>query len=62
MGEQQVLRTRSGALSLSAKLYDVEDATSASESWTETYATAEIVGYNGTPRVKVGREWLLRQK
>jgi nicotinate phosphoribosyltransferase len=32
------------------------------ESWSETYATADIVAYNGTPRVKVGREWLLRQK
>jgi len=32
------------------------------ESWSETYATADIVSYNGTPRVKVGREWLLRQK
>jgi nicotinate phosphoribosyltransferase len=30
------------------------------ESWTETYATADIVAYDGTPRVKVGREWLLR--
>ena len=28
--------------------------------WTETYATADIVAYNGKPRVKVGREFLLR--
>ncbi len=31
------------------------------ERWTETYATADIVSYNGVPRVKVGREFLLRQ-
>ena len=29
--------------------------------WTETYATADIVEYGGVPRVKVGREFLLRQ-
>jgi|TARA_R110002072_G_scaffold49277_33_gene134068 nicotinate phosphoribosyltransferase len=28
--------------------------------WTETYATADIVEYDGEPRVKVGREFLLR--
>lgn len=28
--------------------------------WTETYATADIVSYDGVPRVKVGREFLLR--
>ncbi|MFC0407781.1 beta/alpha barrel domain-containing protein [Roseomonas elaeocarpi] len=28
--------------------------------WTETYATADIVAYDGVPRVKVGREFLLR--
>lgn len=32
------------------------------ESWHETYATADIVAYDGAPRVKVGREWLLRRK
>jgi nicotinate phosphoribosyltransferase len=32
------------------------------ESWSETYATADIVAYDGVARVKVGREWLLRQK
>jgi len=31
------------------------------ENWHETYATADIVAYDGTPRVKVGREWLLRK-
>jgi nicotinate phosphoribosyltransferase len=30
------------------------------EIWSETYATADIVEYDGTPRVKVGREFLLR--
>jgi nicotinate phosphoribosyltransferase len=31
------------------------------DKWTETYATADIVEYNGVPRVKVGREFLLRK-
>lgn len=31
------------------------------DKWTETYATADIVEYSGTPRVKVGREFLLRK-
>jgi nicotinate phosphoribosyltransferase len=30
------------------------------ESWSETYATADIIAYNGKPMVKVGREFLLR--
>jgi len=30
------------------------------DSWSETYATADIVEYDGTPRVKIGREFLLR--
>jgi nicotinate phosphoribosyltransferase len=30
------------------------------EIWSETYATADIVAYDGEPRVKVGREFLLR--
>ena len=30
------------------------------ESWSETYATADIVAYDGVPRVKLGREFLLR--
>lgn len=30
--------------------------------WSETYATADIVAYDDTPRVKVGREFLLRRK
>ncbi|MEE8443711.1 MAG: nicotinate phosphoribosyltransferase [Alphaproteobacteria bacterium] len=29
--------------------------------WSETYATADIVEYDGTPRVKLGREFLLRR-
>jgi nicotinate phosphoribosyltransferase len=29
--------------------------------WTETYATADIIAYNGEPRVKVGREFLLNK-
>lgn len=31
------------------------------EAWGETYATADIVAYDGQPRVKVGREFLLRR-
>ncbi len=31
------------------------------DSWHETYATADIVEYDGKPMVKVGREFLLRQ-
>ena len=31
------------------------------ERWSETYATADIVAYDGVPRVKVGREFLLRK-
>lgn len=30
------------------------------ELWTETYATADIIAYDGVARVKVGREFLLR--
>ncbi|MBC6439922.1 MAG: nicotinate phosphoribosyltransferase [Rhodospirillales bacterium] len=30
------------------------------DTWSETYATADIVAYDGNPRVKVGREFLLR--
>ena len=29
--------------------------------WSETYATADIISYNGKPRVKSGREFLLRK-
>jgi len=31
------------------------------DTWTETYATADIVEYDGIPMVKVGREFLLRR-
>lgn len=31
------------------------------ERWSETYATADVVAYDGQPRVKVGREFLLRE-
>jgi len=30
------------------------------EMWSETYATADIIAYDGKPMVKVGREFLLR--
>jgi nicotinate phosphoribosyltransferase len=30
--------------------------------WTETYATADIVAYDGVPMVKTGREFLLRKR
>lgn len=32
------------------------------DDWRETYATADIVAYDGKPRVKVGREFLLQQR
>jgi nicotinate phosphoribosyltransferase len=31
------------------------------DTWSETYATADIVSYDGEPRVKIGREFLLRR-
>ncbi len=31
------------------------------ENWHETFATADIVAYDGAPKVKVGREFLLRR-
>ena len=31
------------------------------DSWHETYATADIVEYDGVPLVKLGREFLLRR-
>ncbi|MCK5622658.1 MAG: nicotinate phosphoribosyltransferase, partial [Alphaproteobacteria bacterium] len=30
--------------------------------WSETYATADIIEYDGKARVKVGREFLLRRR
>ena len=32
------------------------------ETWSETYATADVVAYDGEPRVKIGREFLLRER
>ncbi|MEQ8666940.1 MAG: nicotinate phosphoribosyltransferase [Rhodospirillales bacterium] len=32
------------------------------DKWTETYATADIVDYDGRPSVKVGREFLLKKR
>ena len=32
------------------------------ETWSETFATADIVSYDGVPRVKLGREFLLRRE
>jgi nicotinate phosphoribosyltransferase len=32
------------------------------DNWHETYATADIVAYDGEPMVKVGREFLLRKE
>jgi nicotinate phosphoribosyltransferase len=32
------------------------------ETWAETYATADIVAYDGKPMVKAGREFLLRKR
>lgn len=32
------------------------------QNWSETYATADIISYDGVKRVKTGREFLFRQK
>ena len=32
------------------------------ENWTETYATADIIDFDGVSRVKVGREFLLKRQ
>jgi nicotinate phosphoribosyltransferase len=32
------------------------------EIWTETYATADIIAYDGKPMVKLGREFLLKKR
>ena len=32
------------------------------ELWSETYATADIIAYDGVPMVKAGREFLLRNR
>jgi len=32
------------------------------ELWSETYATADIIAYDGIPMVKAGREFLLRKR
>ncbi|MEE1557477.1 MAG: nicotinate phosphoribosyltransferase, partial [Alphaproteobacteria bacterium] len=32
------------------------------DDWRETYATADIVAYDGEPKVKVGREFLLQRR
>jgi nicotinate phosphoribosyltransferase len=32
------------------------------ELWSETYATADVVAYNGEPRVKIGREFLFADR
>ena len=31
------------------------------ENWSETYATADFIDYDGVARVKVGREFLLQK-
>jgi nicotinate phosphoribosyltransferase len=31
------------------------------DAWSETYATADIIAYDGVPRVKLGREFLFRR-
>ena len=32
------------------------------EIWAETFATSDIIDYDGVPAVKVGREFLLKNK
>jgi nicotinate phosphoribosyltransferase len=46
--------------SVSAPINVVGTGSYLPEKWTETYATADVIEYDGQPRVKVGREFLLR--
>ena len=32
------------------------------ELWSETYATADVIAYNGEQRVKIGREFLFPER
>ncbi|TAN45854.1 MAG: nicotinate phosphoribosyltransferase, partial [Rhodospirillales bacterium] len=32
------------------------------EVWSETYATSDIIAYDGVPKVKIGREFLLAKR
>lgn len=32
------------------------------DNWSETYATADVIAYDGVPSVKLGREFLLKNK
>jgi nicotinate phosphoribosyltransferase len=32
------------------------------ELWSETYATADVIAYDGAPRVKIGREFLFPER
>ncbi|MGB8181846.1 MAG: nicotinate phosphoribosyltransferase, partial [Stellaceae bacterium] len=51
------------AMSIAAAPIDVVGTGSyLPDSWNETYATADIVEYDGVPLVKIGREFLMRKK
>jgi len=49
------------ALILNAPIDMVGTGSFLPESWPETYATADIVSYDGRPSIKVGREFLLQK-
>lgn len=44
-----------------APINTVGTGSSIADLWTETYATANILAYDGVPTVKIGREFLLRK-
>jgi nicotinate phosphoribosyltransferase len=57
---QTELRYLIGTGVSSAAIWRIGTGSFIPEQWSETYATADIVAYDGEPMVKVGREFLLR--
>ena len=47
--------------SVKAPIHTIGTGSYLPESWTETYATADIIEYDGKSSVKTGREFLLRR-
>ena len=50
------------SLRMLGRKHAAESVVKLPETWTETYATSDIVEYDGVPSVKVGREFLLRKR
>ena len=51
---------RQGVFKMSFSIF--ADSTGGTALWSETYATADIIAYDGVPMVKAGREFLLRKR